>query len=385
MLRAYKFRLFPNTEQVLLMEKHFGCVRWIWNWALAKRIELWTKEKKAVSCMSLSVGIPALKKSKDTEWLSEVNAQSLQGSLRNLDAAYTRFFREKKGHPHFKAKRNKQSFQSPQGSSVDFANKTLTIRKIPDIRYRDSREFLGEIKTVTISRVPSGKYFASILVDDGAEAPKPKTKLKQADVVGVDLGLKDFCVLSTGEKVERPKWLTRSQRKLSRMQRALDRKEKESSNREKCRKRLAILHEKVANQRKDFQHKLSTRIIRENQAVALENLDVSELKQNSRLSAAVSDAAWAQFVTMLTYKAWWNGKTILKIGQFEPSSKLCSCGVINRNLTLKMRTWTCPACGATHDRDILAANNIKRMALNPQNFLAAGSREFKPVENHWGS
>lgn len=381
MLRAYKVRIYPNNLQTEMLEKHFGCARFIWNWALAKRIALYETEKKSISRFKLSEQLPKMKADDETKWLGEVNAQSLQASLRNLECAYTSFFREKKGFPKFKAKHQRQSFQCPQRVIVDFKRRKISIPKCSKIRFRDDREFGGEIKTVTISRTPTRKYFASILVETGMEEPAAKKRIIEINTIGVDLGIKHFATLSTGEKVENPKHLKRSLRRLRRLGRWVSRKKKGSNNRNKIRIRLSATHERVSNQRRDFQHKLSTRLIRENQAVALESLNVSGMQKNRRLAQALNDAAWAQFVSMIEYKGRWYGKTILRIGRFEPSSKLCTCGEVNRELKLSDRTWTCGCCGAIHDRDILAANNIKRMALHPKNFLSAGSREFTPVKN----
>ena len=385
MLRSYKFRLYPTKEQATLLEKHFGCARWIWNWALAKRTELWQKEHKSISCTSLCKEIPGLKQAEETKWLAEVNAQTLQAVTRNLDTAYTNFFREKTGFPKFKSKKGHQSFHCPQRCFVDFDTRKLNIPKIPSIKYKDKRRFTGVIKTVTVSRTPSGKYFASVLIENGLKDKASDKQIETANTVGVDLGLKTFCTLSTGEKIEAPKPLKWAQRKLRRAQRSLSRKKVGSKNREKCRKHVARIHERVVCIRRDFQHKLSTRLIRENQAVALETLNVTGMQKNHKLARSISDAGWSEFVYMLEYKARWHGKTILRIGQFEPSSRLCSCGVVNSALKLSDREWTCGSCGVAHDRDVLAANNIKNMALHPQNFLAQGMREFKPVESRRGS
>lgn len=380
MLRTYKVRLYPTKAQAVEIEKHFGCVRWVWNWGLAKRIESYERHKKSISRFDLDSELPKLKSREETVWLKEVNAQSLQSALRNLDAAYTGFFREKKGFPKFKHKRGRQSYQCPQKAKISFAPRLLSVPKIQNIRFRDTRIFTGDIKTVTICRTPTRKYYASVLVENGKPQPEPEKRIVERKVIGVDLGIKNFATLSTGEKIKNPRQLKWALRKLKRLQRSLSRKQKSSRNRDKCRHRLATVHEHVVNQRKDFQHKLSTRLIRENQAVAIETLGVSEMGQSRRLSQAISDAAWAQFASMLEYKARWNGKTVLRIGRFEPSSRLCSCGQLNHELKLRQRTWKCTGCGSRHDRDILAANNIKRMALHPKNFLAAGSREFTPVE-----
>jgi putative transposase len=380
MLKAYKLRIYPNAEQRVLLEKHFGCSRWVWNWALSHRVSVYEKEKKSVPLSELHASLPKLKAETATEWLAEVNAQSLQSSLRNLDMAYTRFFREKKGFPKFKSKYGRQSFQSPQRGSINFDSSTVSVPKVMGIKYRDSRRFEGQIKTVTISRVPSGKYFASLLVEDGVESPSPQKRIIESNVIGVDMGLTHFATLSTGEKVENPRFLRKSLSRLRRSQRKFSRRTKGSKNREKQRKIVARVHEQVSDQRKDFHHKLSTRLIRENQAVAVETLNVSGMKKNRSLARSISDAGWTQFFSMLQHKAEWNGKLLLAIGRFEPSSKLCVCGVINANLTLKDRAWTCFSCGETHDRDLLAAQNIKRMALHPSNFLRQGMTEFTPVE-----
>jgi len=382
MLKSYKYRIYPTKSQTELLGKHFGCARWIYNWGLAKRIAAYTKEKKSIGIFSLINDLPQLKREVGTMWLSDVSSASLQAALRNLDTAYTAFFRKKAEFPKFKNKLQRQCYHLPAQCKIDFDTRKIFIPKFTEgIRCVIDRSFSGKIKTCTVSKTSTGKYFISVLVDNGIEVPAPKLNLISSDIVGVDLGLKHFAVLSTGEKIENPKPLKWAQRKLARVQRQLARKQKGSKNREKCRKRVALIHERVANRRRDFQHKLSTRLIRENQAVAVETLNVVGMQKNHRLARSISDAGWSAFVEMLEYKARWYGKSILRIGQFEPSSKLCSCGIINSELKLSQREWTCKSCGVTHDRDILAANNIKCMALNSQNFLAQGMREFKPVES----
>lgn len=363
MLKAYKYRLYPNREQVVLMSKHFGCCRWVYNWALAKKIETWQTEKRSVSRYELDANLPKFKDNPETEWLSEVNSQSLQQELVSLEKAYTRFFREKNGFPRFKSKKNRQRFQVPQRASVSFEDGTLSLPKFSSINAIFSRKFDGKIKTVTVSRDPSGKHYASILVESGVDV-EPTQSLSKEETVGIDLGLKDFATLSTGEKIDNPRFLKKSLTKLVREQRRLSRKQKGSNNRKKQRVKLAQAHEKVRFQRQDFLHKLSTRIIRENQAVALETLNVKGMVKNRSLARSISDVGWGEFVRQLEYKAAWYGKTILKIGMFEPSSRLCTCGIINRDLKLSDREWTCQQCGAIHDRDVLAANNIKQMALS---------------------
>ncbi len=363
-----------------MLEKHFGCVRWIYNWALAERIKAYQTEKKSISRFELQARIPAMKAAEETAWLAEVNAQSLQSALRNLDMAYACFFRKHNGFPRFKCKSSAQSFQAPQRGSIDFEKRTLSVPKIFDIKFRDPRRFDGIIKTVTLFRTPTGKYYAGVCVEIDGEELTPRTEIKDSEVVGIDLGINHFATLSTGVKIENPRPLKKALRELRRVNRAFSRKKMGSNNRNKSRLRLATVYEKVANRRRDFQHKLSTQLIRENQAVALETLTVENMLLNRRSGQAIVDAGWGLFVKMLEYKAKRCGKTVLRIGKFTPSSKLCSCGVINQELKWGDTTWKCKSCGTTHDRDILAANNIKRMALNPSNFLGQGMTKFKPVE-----
>lgn len=376
MLKAYKFRIYPNVSQKVLIGKHFGCCRWVWNWALSKKIETWKIKSKSISRYELDAMLPVLKKSIATAWLSEVNSQSLQHELVNLEMAYGKFFKEGKGFPKFKSKKSRQRFQCPQTVSADFVAHTISFPKIGAVKAVIDRRFGGKIKTVTVSLDSSGKYYASLLVETGVpiEVVQP---LDADSTIGIDLGLKDFATLSTGEKIGNSRFLDISLEKLARQNRRLHRKQKGSKNRAKQRVRVSLAHEKVRFKRQDFLHKLSTRIIRENQAVALETLNVRGMVRNSSLSRSISDAGWGEFVRQLEYKAQWYGKTIIRIGQFEPSSRLCTCGIINLDLTLKQRVWTCKHCGVIHDRDVLAANNIKQMALSQ---LGRGTPEVTPVE-----
>jgi putative transposase len=366
-LKAFKYRLYPTNKQRILLNKHFGCSRFVYNWGLETRIKEYQETQTSLSCIELSARLTKLKKK--LEWLGEVNSQCLQASLRNLDNAYTRFFRERKGFPNFKNKHGRQSFQCPQKSDIDFENNTISIIKVKKIKAKLHRRFKGEIKTVTISRTPTGKYFASVLV----ETPNTINKIKKPKIekaVGIDLGLKHFITLSTGEKVNNPKHLQKLSGKLVLFSRRLGRKiNKTSKRREKAKKKLALLHERVANQRNDFLHKLSTRLIRENQSICLEDLNVKGMMKNHCLASSIASASWSKFVTMLQYKGEWYGCNILQIGRFDPSSKMCSCGVINHDLRLKDRLWTCKKCGKIHDRDVLAANNIKNFAFDRQSLI----------------
>ena len=355
MIKAYSYRIYPNQKQIEIFEKHFGCVRYVYNYGLQRKIEEYEKTEKSPSCFDLIKEITKLKK--DLLWLSYVNAQSLQMSLRNLDNAYTRFFREHKGFPKFKNKNSQQSFSCPQ--EVKLVGKYLSIPKIKNIKCVIDRNFEGKIKTTTIKKTTTGKYFVSILVDNGKELPK---KMKIEKAIGIDLGIKTFATISTGEKIDNPRHLNNSLKRLKVLQRRLSKKKKGSNNRLKAKYKVALLSEKIANQRKDFLHKLSTRLVSENQAICLEDLNVSGMIRNHCLARHIQDCGWSEFVRQLEYKSEWFGKHIFKIGRFQPSSKICSCGAINHDLKLSDRVWTCKICGLTHDRDILASQNILKFS-----------------------
>lgn len=368
---GFRYRLYPNAEQRTLFAKHFGCVRFAYNAALALKIKTWETEKKSLSQFDLCKLFPKLKKQEGTEWLAEVCSHALQCEMANLDVAYTKFFREKKGFPKFKSKRDHKSYSTNVNISV--GDGFVRLPKVGNVSAVISRPIIGRIVKATVSQTATGKYFASVLCETGAELPV-KMPVTEAGTIGVDFGLTDFAVLSTGERIANPRHHKKALVRLRRAQRKFSRRVKDSNNRRKQARRVAAIHEKVANRRRDFHHKLSTRLVRENQtnAIALEMLSVSGMQKNSRLARSISDAGWTSFVGMLEYKAERAGKTVLRIGRFEPSSKLCPCGVINRNLALSERKWKCASCGATHDRDVLAANNIKRMAMHPKNPSTAG-------------
>lgn len=373
-LKSYKYRIYPSKKQENLLSKHFGACRWVYNDALAFRAKLWQEKKESISWVELLARLPVLKLKEDTVWLRDVSAASLQVSVLNLEKAYQAFFKQGFGFPKFKKRSGRQSFQYPQKVTINFEEKLIRFPKFMPMRFACSRRFEGTVKTVTVSRDPSGKYFASVLVETGRDVPAPKPVTEEG-MLGIDLGLSHFAVFSDGEKVSNPRFLKTSLDKLAREQRKMSRKVKGSKNRSKQRIRVALAHEKIRNQRNDFLHKLSTRIIRENQAVALEDLNVQGMQKNRKLSRAISDAGWSEFVRKLEYKARWHGKAVIRIGRFDPSSKLCTCGVINRTLKLSDRVWICDSCGTTHDRDVLAANNIKRFAIGRV------TPEFTPAES----
>ncbi len=362
--KAYKYRLYPTKEQDVLLLKHFGSARWIYNYALNKKIVAYQTNKESLSRFTIQKDLVTLKKSEDTEWLKEVNSQTLQASLENLDKAFTKFFRDKKGFPKFKSKHNNhQSFSVPQNGKIDFETNCISLPKFKKpIRCKIHRKYSGNSKTFTISKTPSGKYFVSVLVEVD-EVPKTNKPICENQAVGVDLVIKTFATLSSGVEIENPKHLKRSLEKLKALQRKVSKKQRGSSNRKKAVKRLAVLHEKVANQRIDFLHKTTHYLVSEFDTICLETLRASNMIKNHKLAQALSDISIGKFNEILEYKAEWNGVNILRIGQFEPSSRMCTCGIINKELKLSDRIWTCNSCGVKHDRDYLASNNIKRFAF----------------------
>jgi len=323
-----------------------------------------------------------MKKTDEFSWLSEVSSQSLQSSLTHLDIAFTNFFKKKAKFPKFKSRHNNnQSFEIPQYVKVDFEKNKVIVPKFgkKGIKCKLSRHFNGDIKTCTISRNPSGQFYISILVDNQLSLP-PKVAIEADTTIGIDMGVKDFAIMSTGDKISNPKHLAKSAKQLTKAQQKLSKKESGSNNRAKARLKVARVHNKINNQRKDFLHKLSYKIVSENQTVCLEDLDVKGLMEEneSYMSKAIADCSWSDFMTMLEYKSDWYGKNIIRIGRFEPSSKLCSCGVKNNNLKRSDRIWTCQHCGAVHDRDILASNNIRLFGLIKEN-IPLGQRKYTPV------
>lgn len=373
--RAYKYRLYPNEEQKVLIAKHLGSCRFIYNYALDKKVRAYQTDKTNLSRFDIQADLPNMKKSEEYCWLKEVNSLSLQASLANLDSAYTKFFREHKGFPRFKSKKDsKQSFSIPQNTRVDFENGRIFIPKFKGgIKTKFHRTFEGIVKSSTISRTATGKYFVSILVEVN-EPDVPMKPICENKTVGIDLGIKTFAVLSDGTEIPNPKHLKQSLDKVKKLQRSLSHKNKGSKNRDKARRKLALAHEQVTNRRNDFLHKVTSYIVNNYDTICLEDLNVKGMVKNHHLAQALEDIAIGAFNALLEYKAKERGVNILRIGRFEPSSKMCTCGYINHNLTLAMREWICPKCGAIHDRDLLAANNIKRFAF--RNINTVGTTEI---------
>ncbi len=369
MIKGFRYRINLNNEQEKQVNQMLGNARFVYNWALKTRIEAYQTDKTKISAFTLMTELTKLKKQPEYDWLNLSVAQSLQQSIVNMEKAFTKFFRDKKGFPKFKCKhKSKQVVGFPQNTKIDFEHNKVSIGKIGWIKARLSRSFEGTIKTSTIEKTASGKYFISITV----ELPDVKVKQKpitKETAVGIDSGIKTFAVLSDGNEIENPKHLKSSLKRLKVLQKRVSKKVKGSNNRKKAVKKLAILHEHIANQRLDFLHKQTTSIAKKYDTVVCENLNIAGMVKNHKLSQSIADLGLGRFYTLLQYKMTDRGGNYLEIGRFEPSSRMCSCGVINKELTLKDREWTCKSCNTTHNRDLLAANNILKFGLQKQNLI----------------
>jgi len=364
MLKAYRYRIEPEGKQVEFLAKQFGCCRFVYNWALDLKTKAWQKEQKGISIFEVSRQMTLLKK--EYPWLSEVASQPLQQSLIHLDRGFTGFFKKKTDYPKFKSKWGKQSASFPQGVDVEFSSGTIVFPKVGRVKARFSQTFTGVVKTVTITKTVTGKYFASVLVESENQALAPVQDVEET-AVGLDLGLKHFLTLSTGEKIEYPKYLEKDLDRIKALHQRISKKKKGSKNRRKAIVKLSLVYEKMTNKRNDFLHKVSTRLVSEFGTLCFEDLNVAGMMKNHCLARHIGQSGWSRFKEFCETKSGWKGKHVRTIGRFEPSSKLCSCGYRNKDLALSDRNWTCPSCHITHDRDILAANNIKRFAFVKQN------------------
>lgn len=360
--RAYKCRLYPNKEQVELIERTFGACRWVWNEALAAKKYAWETSKHNLSMNDISATLPKLKKAYD--WLNEPPAQALQQTLRDLDRAYQNFFRrvkkgEKPGYPKFKKKSNgTQSYRTQVNNGCLVDDRHVKLPKLGVVKCRITQPIEGRVLSATVKRVPSGKYYVIICCTD---VPEPEMPMGETQVMGVDAGLRDLMIRSDGVKVPNPRYAKQMKKKLRREQRKLSRRKLGSANWRKQKRKVDKIHERIANQRRDHTHKATTEIVRASKAVATENLNVKGMAKDRHIAYSVGDAGMAEAIRQLEYKCSWYGRDFVKIDRWFPSSKTCGCcGEVFKDLKRGDEHWTCPSCGAHHDRDLNAAKNIAK-------------------------
>lgn len=370
--KAYKFRIYPNKSQIDFLNKQFGAVRFIYNYFLNQKDTQFKETGKSDNYFAQTKTLKLMKGQEAFKWLKEINSQTCQQVLQCLDAAYLKFFRKETAFPRFKKKKNHQSFCVPQHFKI--LEKGIIIPKLKSqIKCKFHREIVGEVKSLTISKTPTEKYFVSILVEQ-----ENKYQQTTKEKIGIDLGIKDFVVLSDGTKYSFS--VSKKTKKLKKLQHYFSKKQKDSKRKEKLRLKIAKNHEKIVNSRLDFQHKLSTKLTNEYQTICLESLKVKNMMKNHKLARVIGEASWYSFVSMLQYKGKWKGCDIIQIDQFYPSSKTCSvCNWKKEDLKLSDRSWKCPNCGTEHDRDINAAKNILTYGLSLKS-ISSGTEDYKRRE-----
>ena len=365
MITATKIRIHPDDRQAEKLAKAFGCARWYWNNSLAETQKVYKETGKGLGQYALNARLPVLKQ--EFDWLAETHSQVLQSVSLHISRAFVNFFERRAKYPCFKSKHRKQSIQYPQGVKIVEGRKVF-LPKIGHVKAVVHRKIVGTIKTVTVSRDPSGKYFASILSETGIATPAVSFDGK---ILGIDVGLTHMAVTSDGSRFDNPRHLKKAEKNLKRKQQKLSHKVKGSSKRNKARILVAKAHERIANARKDWLHKVSHRLVNENQVIAVEDLHVKGMMQNRCLSKAIGDVGWSMFTTMLKYKTAKAGKGYIEVNRFFPSSKACShCLHVQASMPLHIRSWQCGKCGISHDRDINASQNIRNEA---QRIIAAGT------------
>ncbi|HEV2457776.1 MAG TPA: RNA-guided endonuclease TnpB family protein [Ktedonobacterales bacterium] len=363
--RAYRYRCYPTPEQAGVLARTLGCARFVYNWALRLRTDAYYERQERVSYADTSAALTVLKRKPGTAWLNDVSSVPTQQALRHLDRAFRTFFEGRAKYPAFHKKHGAQAAEyTTSAFRWDAASKTLTLAKMDaplPVRWSRPLPDGATPSTVTVSRDTAGRYFVSLLVEEEI-APLPPAP--GAPAVGLDLGLQDAVVLHTGEKVGNPRFFHWDAKRLAKAQRRLAKKRLGSKSRAKARRKVARIHARITDRRRDFLHKLSTRLIRENQTICIESLQVKALVKRPTLAQAIHDVGWGEFVRLLTYKAAWYGRTLVAIDKWYPSSKRCSaCGHVLGSLSLDTRQWTCPQCGSIHDRDVNAAKNVLAAGL----------------------
>ena len=369
MLKSYKYKLKPSDEQIVLLNKHFGSIRFVYNFFLNERKKEYETNKQSLNYSDNSKSLTELKKQEGYIWLNEINSQSLQSSLKHLDDSYNGFFKKRTKFPKFKSKHTKNSFKIPQFVKIE--NGKLKIPKFKEpIDLILSRSFNGAIKQCTISKTPTNEYFVSILVE--TEHIKYE---KTGKSIGIDLGIKDFVITSDGYKYKNNRYTKTYEKKLKEQRQHLSRKTKGSNRYLKQKLKVATIYKKITNSRLNNLHKVSTQLIKKYDLIVMEDLNIKGMIKNHKLSKQISDVSWSKFIELLTYKAQWNDKEIVKIDRFFPSSKTCNCcGYINQNLKLDMREWNCPSCNTKLDRDLNASINILKEGYKQ---ISSGTDDYR--------